>query len=79
MAISLSLVGCDSFPAKEIYISDLIGKTCAEVKIIKENPLEFGEASFVDPSNCNVIYGFKEQNIGDVTDWIRRNQNKIKN
>lgn len=74
MAVSLNLMACDPFPAKEIYISDLQAKTCAEVKILKDNPLEFGDASYVAAENCAVIYGFKEEKVGEVTAWIKRSQ-----
>jgi hypothetical protein len=78
MAVSLNLFSCDPFPTKEIYISDTQAKTCAEVKILKESPLEFGNASFVPIENCAVIYGFKQSKVGEVTAWIRRTQDNYK-
>lgn len=74
LTASISLISCDKFPAKYIYIKS--DDSCSKVEIIKENPLEFGNGEILDKSECGTIYGFKETEVAGVTAWIRRNQSK---
>ena len=76
MAILLSLSACDKFPAKNVFIRG--ANECVQLDIVKENPLEFGNKKIIAMQDCPIVYGFKEDDVGYVTDWIRRNQKKGK-
>lgn len=69
----VAISGCDPFPTKKIYIRS---ETCAEIEIIKEDPLEFGNEKIISMNDCPTVYGFSESDAGGVADWVRRQQKK---
>lgn len=80
LIILVGSVGCsnlDPFPTKSFYIRG--PSFCDEYKIIKENPLTFDGGKSLDLKDCpDIIVGFTAQDAANVTEWIRKSQNKTR-
>ena len=74
---AIGLNSCnDKLPISHIHVRDDV--SCTKIEIVKIDPLTFGNGEIVDPSECKVIYGVKESEVGGLMDWFRRQQENLK-
>lgn len=71
------LVACtDKFPSDHIFVVDQEVKTCSRYLIDIKN-VKFNFDKEIPFNECPVVYGFEEEEIGQIMSWVRRNKNKI--
>lgn len=72
------LSSCSQFPTERFYKVDSKNKICKQYKIINQDPIKFEFDHVVKYEECPNVYGFHEDEIGDVMNYIRDMQKKSK-
>ena len=77
ITISLLFISCaEKFPSDHIIYIDQNKQICESYKI-DQDEVKFTFDKSIKYSECPVVYGFEQKQVGLVTSWIRRMKKKL--
>ncbi|MBY0413711.1 MAG: hypothetical protein K2Q18_06080 [Bdellovibrionales bacterium] len=82
LLIIASLFGCKQglpeFPANYIYVAYPDKQECTKHEIIKKDPITVDNGVYIPWSDCPHVFGFSQDDIAPIMDWMRNAQEEAK-